>query len=118
MPYRDPEKAAANKKEYKKKWMASEGNRERYKVYHRERHLRVTYGISSEEYSTMLGLQNGVCSTCGLPSPNSRKLSVDHDHVTGAVRSLLCVRCNSILGLCNDNPAILTAALSYLRDHA
>ena len=58
MPYRDPVAAAENKKAYKKKWMASDGNRERYAEYHRNRHLRATYGITQAEYDVPYWFQD------------------------------------------------------------
>ncbi len=43
-------------------------------------------------------------------------LSVDHDHVTGAVRGLLCRRCNTGLGNFDDNIKIVQSALTYLKE--
>ena len=41
----------------------------------------------------MLAAQGGGCGICGAP-PKTRRLHVDHDHKTMAVRGLLCNRCN------------------------
>jgi hypothetical protein len=42
-------------------------------------------------------------------------LAIDHDHVTGDIRGLLCHACNVALGLLNDDPELLEAAAGYLR---
>lgn len=64
--------------------------------------LKRKYGITLSDYERLLKAQGGVCLICH--SPESRKdgqlhLSVDHDHQTGQVRGLLCVRCNTLVGL-------------------
>lgn len=70
------------------------------------------YGISLEEYNALLESQNGVCAVC--EGKTGRKLSVDHDHKTGKVRGLLCVKCNLALGYANDNKNILLGLVEYL----
>jgi len=72
------------------------------------------YGISPEEYDRILALQNGVCAIC-RKKPNRRLLYVDHCHRTGKVRGLLCMKCNSALGLYEDDPNLTEAATAYLR---
>lgn len=53
-------------------------------------------GITDADYAAMLAAQGGHCAIC--PStPKTRRLHVDHDHATGAVRGLLCHRCNRAL---------------------
>lgn len=54
---------------------------------------RYQYGLSNEEYEDLLAKQNGVCAICQKVS----KLYVDHDHITDAVRGLVCVHCNNKL---------------------
>lgn len=80
----------------------------RYHITHKteceDRRIRKTYGITLAEYDEMLAEQHGVCKICGGVDPNGRRLAVDHDHVTGAVRGLLCVRCNLALGQYEKHP--------------
>lgn len=47
------------------------------------------YGVGSQDYAQMLAAQGGVCAICGM-RPAGKDLAVDHNHVTGAVRGLLC----------------------------
>lgn len=90
----------------------------------RKNKLKKRFNISLDDYATMLSLQNGVCAIChGAETTRSRlgelrHLSIDHDHTTGRIRQLLCSRCNSVLGLANDNITILQAAITYLTVHA
>ncbi len=48
------------------------------------------------------------------PPPEVGSLHVDHDHETGAVRGLLCVRCNNGLGRLDESVETLLAAIAYL----
>lgn len=51
------------------------------------------FGLNPGEYENLLEAQGGVCAICKQP-PRRNYLSVDHDHSTGRIRGLLCVRCN------------------------
>lgn len=77
--------------------------------------LKRRYDMSVEEFATLLESQNGVCAICGKPERGkNNRLSVDHDHESGAIRGLLCNACNAGLGRFNDNLALLQKAVSYL----
>ena len=96
---------ANNREKLRKKWrewaQASRHNEPR-KV--RSRHLKYLYGITVEQYEEMLEKQGGHCAACPR-TPDQEKhgvLHVDHDHKTDAVRGLLCQRCNTGLGLLNE----------------
>jgi hypothetical protein len=65
--------------------------------------LKCTYGITLEEYETRLAKQNHVCAICFKPNFPEERLSVDHDHATGAVRDLLCRKCNMEVGIFEKN---------------
>ncbi len=60
----------------------------------RSSNLKRTFGISIEEYDKLLDYQGGVCAMCKQPCKSGKRLAVDHDHNTGAIRSLLCMKCN------------------------
>lgn len=107
-------------KESKRKW--HEKNKEKVRAYGREwmrgRSFFV-YGITNADFENMVKKQDGVCAICGLP-PNGnpktkeKRLHVDHDHITGKVRGLLCFKCNSALGNFNDARDLVASALDYL----
>lgn len=80
------------------------------------------YGITFDRYEAMLAEQDGKCALCGaVPAPGGIKaaarLHVDHDHASGAVRSLLCNGCNRGLGYLKDSPELLRAAADYIERH-
>jgi hypothetical protein len=76
----------------------------------RDYHLRRRYGITSADVDAMIAAQGGVCALCGERKPEH----VDHDHVTGRVRGVLCFCCNQGLGNFRDRPDILRTAITYL----
>lgn len=59
--------------------------------------------------------QGGKCAVCRKPPRPGKKLCVDHNHKTGAVRGLLCKRCNTALGFFYDEPLLMELAADYLR---
>lgn len=71
------------------------------------------YGLSKAEYEEKLAMSNGACWVCG---DFDVRLCIDHDPAAGAgaVRGLLCGRCNSGLGFFRDDPGLLRIALAYL----
>lgn len=79
-------------------------------------HLKQRYGISELRYVEMKMEQGGRCAMCRTSHPGGRygRFHVDHDHVTGEVRGLLCGLCNKGLGALRDNPDLLRSALTYL----
>ena len=71
-----------------------------------------TYGISIQDYHMRVQSQNGCCALCG--DDPVAPLHVDHNHTTGEVRSLLCCRCNNLIGyLETTDPMVLRKALDY-----
>lgn len=74
-------------------------------------------GITEEIFAKMVEQQGGACLICGrIPCPDAKgvTLTLDHDHKTGAVRGLLCVKCNAALGQFEDNAERCLAAARYL----
>jgi hypothetical protein len=79
----------------------------------RDKNLQQNYnGFSSNDYDVLLSKQGGVCAACGTPP--KRYLHVDHDHITGEVRGLLCNNCNAALGYLQDDPIVIGKLLRYI----
>lgn len=83
------------------------------KPWHNRR-LRSNFGLTSAEYDAMLSEQGGVCRLCGGTNTDGRRLAVDHNHETGAIRGLLCGNCNRAIGLLRDSADLLRKAADYL----
>jgi hypothetical protein len=80
------------------------------------------YGIDIHTYNSMVANQLNRCAICGEEESVVRNnrilpLSVDHDHVTGKVRGLLCSACNHGIGHFRDSAKNLDAASAYIRKH-
>lgn len=86
-------------------------NKPKAKLQSRIRKL-AKYGITTEQYTTILEKQKNVCAICKKGS--WRNLAVDHCHKTNKVRGLLCHKCNALLGYANDSVVILESAKKYL----
>lgn len=70
------------------------------------------YGISRTEYERMHSEQDGKCLIC----KKDQDLVVDHCHKTGAVRGLLCSKCNCGIGFLMDDIKLLESAVLYLEN--
>ena len=131
MPHKDPAIRQAYHKEYSKKWQPKDRdaflasrreqkrkrmNTEEGKLQRRKEALKHNYGMSLEEYNTLLESQQGCCAVCGTiePGHNHRHFCVDHNHETGSVRGLLCHYCNRGLGFLGDSMKRVESLLAYL----
>ena len=77
------------------------------------------YSLTEADYNGMLTAQNYVCAICKQPEKSlfkgaPKRLAVDHCHVTGKVRGLLCTHCNQAIGRLNDDPALIRKAADYV----
>ena len=77
-------------------------------------HLMRRYGITAEQFDAMAAAQGGLCLLCRVRPPKH----VDHDHLTGKVRGLLCSGCTQGLGNFKDDAARLRAAADYVEQHS
>jgi hypothetical protein len=116
MPRKDPIARAR----YKKAWRAANRKRLRAQTkawrsmrpgYARRQNLQQKYGMTVAQWEALFKRQGGGCAICGGAG---RKLCVDHNHATGAVRGLLCDQCNHGLGNFRDDETRLRLAIAYL----
>jgi len=93
-------------------------NPDRTKATRRKSHLKRRYSITPKVYDLLFEKQEGKCSICGKHSNKlGTELAVDHDHVTGEIRGLLCSNCNLGLGIFKDNYELLKSAAKYINGH-
>lgn len=109
----------ANRDKHQAQWTrsnerrkASYENTPQRQVMARDAYLRRTYGITVEDEHRMHEAQGGRCACCG----EEKRLVVDHNHKTGAVRGLLCNACNVVLGLVNDDTEHLRKLVVYVEN--
>lgn len=76
--------------------------------------LRNRYGLELQDYERMLVSQGGACEVCKNPPKEGTRLHVDHDHLSGKVRALLCNGCNGALGKAQDDPDLLRNLALYI----
>lgn len=76
--------------------------------------LKHVYGITHEVYNNIMENQEGLCPICEqfLIDP-----CLDHCHITGKIRGIICRKCNTGIGMLMDNPSLLRRAAEYLENH-
>ena len=105
-----------------RKWRANQPIEKKAEANHR-RSLKKKFGMTPEDYLDILKKQNGVCACCGFPEKQkdrygkTRRLSIDHNHLTDNVRALLCSACNVALGFVYEDTSRLAKLIEYVRKH-
>lgn len=104
-----------------KKDKGSEAAQQARKDRERRRTL-ARYRLTQADYDSFVKRQRNRCAVCkttkvGGPPTRSGYWHIDHDHVTGQVRGLLCARCNLGIGNFEDDPDLLGAACRYVAKH-
>lgn len=81
----------------------------------REGHLRRLYGLTLEQYNELLQRQDEKCPVCLRHKDEfTTNLAVDHDHITGEIRGLLCNYCNHRMVGRHRDSALLRRIADYL----
>ena len=86
-----------------------ETNKEKHITSGRLYVLRTKYNLTAEEFNELAA---GGCESCG----SYERLCVDHDHITNKVRGILCHKCNSALGLLDEDANKILRLASYLEN--
>lgn len=82
-----------------------------YQKWNKDYNLRRRYSLTAEQYENLLQTAGFRCQIC----EGTKFLCVDHDHITGKIRGMICSGCNVGLGHFKDSEIVLQAALDYLR---
>jgi hypothetical protein len=65
----------------------------------RAKRLWDNFKLTVKQWEIIYCYQNKVCWICGRPNDRAgQRLAVDHSHLDGLIRGLLCSKCNPLLG--------------------
>lgn len=110
-------------KEYQKQYRKTDKRKQYLYNYERkperiagrkERELKYRNKLTLEAFEKMLEEQNFSCAACGSKQ-NKKRLSVDHNHITGKIRGLLCNPCNLALGNARESIQVLKGLIEYIQ---
>ncbi len=83
--------------------------------------LKMKYGITYSDFQSMLQTQDYKCKICNceldLQTLGAKAACVDHNHVTGKVRSILCRNCNTAIGHAKESVEILENMINYIKEY-
>ena len=106
-------------KRYSKVW--NERHPEKYRAVKRASSLKRLYGLTTQDFLTLLDTHDNKCSICQLEFNDTRSPFIDHDHEVaitdkkGSVRGLLCIKCNFGIGNVDESTDSLVALYRYLK---
>lgn len=89
-----------------------------------ENHYKRRHGLTRDQREQYILELGSICGICGTSDPGKRGWQLDHDHsccppeysCSSCRRGILCVRCNTAVGLFDDNVEFLRKALAYLQN--
>lgn len=90
---------------------------ERFKLLEFFRMTKYRYGVSREDYETLLEEQGHRCGICKEEFSENRRPSLDHNHGTKVPRGILCSNCNCMIGYAKERRSTLESAVIYLTKH-
>jgi hypothetical protein len=78
-------------------------------------YLRRAYGVTADEYERLLVTNDYKCEICLIDQRYTKKRhAVDHCHLTGKIRGLLCSNCNIAIGHLGDDKGKIMKAYEYI----
>lgn len=87
-----------------------------HKKYKKAAYLKCVYNITLDRFDQLLSLQEGKCAICKRDFyKEAKNPQVDHDHITGVVRGLLCWNCNTAIGHLHEDEVAIENALKYIQ---
>jgi len=123
--YRQTLKYKKYNNEYQKKYIKNGKGKKNHNKYNKSKKgkafiqksfLKRTYNITIEEYKKIKTNQNNKCAICNIDL-YKEKSCIDHNHINGKVRGILCRSCNWGIGHLKDNIKIIQSAVDYLKKH-
>lgn len=82
-------------------------------ISNKKTYFKDNWGISIEELNAMKLKQENKCACCEKES----ELVIDHNHKTGIFRDLVCNKCNTIIGLLDEDKEMIKKILNYIQKH-
>lgn len=116
------DRLAYNKKwrtENRERWLNTRNahrarNRDKVNADQARRRTKYVYGITKEEVDALFIKQGGLCALCFEPLVEGRRRTIDHNHTTGKVRSIVHQKCNTMIGYVEKHPKIFEQVKEYL----
>jgi hypothetical protein len=78
--------------------------------------LRSSYKLTDEELDELFKRADRSCELCGTSfgDDSATRPVIDHDHLEGRVRGLICGNCNTGLGFAGDSSDVLRRLADWL----
>ena len=92
-------------------------NKEQLKGKQKEYNLKKKYGVSFKQFNQKLVAHNYSCAICNIGIEEKIDIYIDHNHITGKNRGLLCRDCNLGLGHFRDSIINLQRTIDYLNNN-
>lgn len=79
------------------------------------------YGLTQDEFIAKWEEQDRKCAVCGIEvvlrkDYGGEVACIDHDHITGKVRGILCGHCNRAAGFLKDDPDLMRKLAEYIEE--
>jgi hypothetical protein len=95
---------------YQREWSNTPEHKEKARTRQRR-------GFTQVQADSLLAVQGGICPICATKDPGKNGWHMDHNHVTGVVRGMLCSNCNRGIGHLKDSAVFLRKAAEYIERH-